>query len=145
MAVPAISGIDADGRLVVFVNGGFAHVPVQSILSQATASAAVDVLGSVVTANATATVPAGWAIDSVFFVNTTANPVIVKIGTTSGATDVVEAVQIGANAIVDTLQSLDFMLRKRLFSKTIDQTVFIQSDNWNGAVLDIAIKRSKIF
>lgn len=104
---------------------------------------AVDMLSSVA-ANTTTSVPAGWAIDNIFFANTTANAVSVKIGTTSGASDVM-VIDVGANALADSFQSLDWILKKRLFSVSADQTLYVQSAAWNSASLNIRVKRSKIF
>jgi len=89
-----------------------------------------------VTANTTVTVPIGYGIRDLFIRNTTANAVTggIKVGTTSGATDVVTALAVGANAFVTIVPTL------RIFSATATQTLFIQAVTaFNSASLDITI------
>lgn len=149
MDMPAISGLSSDGRLVAFINKRLVHVPIGGVITSENLAelglieSAVGKLDGV-TANATFSVPAGWAIDNIFFANTTANAVSVKIGTTSGASDVM-VIDVGANALADSFQSLDWILKKRLFSVDTDQTLYLQSTAWNSASLNIRVKRSKIF
>lgn len=149
MDMPAISGLSSDGRLVAFINKRLVHVPISGVITSENLAAlgliesAVDKLDGV-TANTTFSVLAGWAIDNIFFANTTANAVSVKIGTTSGSSDVM-VIDVGANALADSFQSLDWILKKRLFSVDTDQTLYLQSTAWNSASLNIRVKRSKIF
>jgi len=84
-------------------------------------------------------VPAGHYIRDIIIVNNTANAITggLKFGTTSGATDVVTTVAVGANA---TTFVLDSALSKRLFSKTVAQTVFVQDVTaWNSANVDVTV------
>lgn len=88
------------------------------------------------TADTTVIIPAGYAIASCSLINTTANAVTggVKVGTTSGATDVVTALAVGASALI-----ANTVLSKSIFSATVDQTLFIQSVvAWNSAVVNIS-------
>jgi hypothetical protein len=98
-----------------------------------------------VTANTTISIPAGWAIDQVHFANTTANAVTggIKIGTTSGATDVVAAQAVGANAL-DTIADANVL--KKVFSRSVAQTLFIQAVTaWNSASLELSFVLRKVF
>ncbi|WP_027060545.1 hypothetical protein [Mesorhizobium loti] len=98
-----------------------------------------------VTANTTISVPAGWYIADIVFANTTANAVTggVKIGTTSGATDVVAAQAIAGSAIGKVP---DASILKTLFSRTAAQTLFIQTvTSWNGASVELSFKLRKAF
>jgi hypothetical protein len=98
-----------------------------------------------VTANTTVSIPAGWSISQIMFANTTANAVTggVRIGTTSGATDVVGAQAIGANAI-DTISDANIL--KKVFSRSAAQTLFIQAvTSWNGASVEFAIVLRKVY
>jgi hypothetical protein len=143
----AVAGIDSTGRLVCFINGKFFHTPVLGVLSTANKGHGVDSLDTI-TANTTSTIPAGWALDEIFIVNTTANAVTggLRVGTTNGGTQVIDQIDVGANAIVDTSQSLDWFPKLRLFSITVDTTLFIQAIGaWNSASLRIRIVRTKLF
>lgn len=98
-----------------------------------------------VTANTTASIPAGWAIDSVYAVNTTANAITggLKIGTTDGGVDVVAAVALGANFVGHIP---DATLLKRLFSTASAQTLYLQAVTlFNSASLNIRIVIRKVF
>ena len=149
MPTPGISGLDTRGRLVAFINEQLVHVPISGVLTLENledlgfAVPTVDALDAVA-ANTSVVIPAGWAIDNIFIENTTANAVQIKIGTTSGAQDVA-LIDVAPNALMDTFQSLDWILFKRLFSTSSDQTIFIQSLAWNSASLNIRIKRTKVF
>lgn len=135
-----ISGIDEDGRVVVFVNNDFAHVPVRSVIDT---TIIVDELDAV-TANTTTSILAGWAIDNIFVVNTTANAVTggIRIGTTAGGTDVLGATAVGGNAVLD----VNSTLLKRLFSTGSETTLYVEAVTaWNSASLNIRIKRTKVY
>lgn len=98
-----------------------------------------------VTSNTTFVVPAGTAIESIFIVNTTANAVTggVRIGTTSGAADVVVAQAVGASAVVHIA---DAALLKRLFSTSAGQTLFLQAvTSWNSASLNIRVTLKRLY
>lgn len=89
----------------------------------------------------TYSVPAGWQIDAIYIKNNTANAVTggIKIGTSSGGTQVVTAQAVGANANL-RINALTI----NWFSATSAQTLYIQDVTaWNSANLDFHIVRSK--
>lgn len=97
------------------------------------------------TANGTFVVPAVWAIDDIFIVNTTANAITggLRIGTTGGGVDVVVALAVGANLIGHIPEA---SMLKRLFSTSVDQTLYIQAVTlWNSASLNLRIVLKKVF
>lgn len=84
-------------------------------------------------------VPAGYTIASIAVFNNTANAVTggLKFGKTAGAADVVAAQAVGANAAVVVADSA---LLLRVFSKTVDQTVYFDAVTaWNSANVDINV------
>jgi hypothetical protein len=90
-----------------------------------------------VTNDTTFTVPAGYMIESIAIRNTTANAVTggIKIGTTSGGTDVVAAQAVGASALVVIA---DAAILLRYFSATADTTLYLQDVTaWNSASLEV--------
>lgn len=100
---------------------------------------------SAVVANTTISIPSGWSVSEIFFANTTANAVTggVKIGTTSGATDVVVAQAIGANALGFIA---DASILKKIYSRSAAQTLFIQAVTaWNSASLELSFVLRKVF
>jgi hypothetical protein len=95
-------------------------------------------------ANTTFNVQAGWAIENVYFSNGNANAVTggIKLGTTSGATDVIAAQAIAGNAI-GHVAAVDLL--KRYFSRSTLQTVFVQAVTaWNSALVDLTITMRKV-
>ena len=67
----------------------------------------------------------------------------IKIGTTSGATDVVAAQAVGANAL-GTIA--DASILKKVFSRSAAQTLFIQAVTaWNSASVELAFVLAKVF
>jgi hypothetical protein len=91
-----------------------------------------------VTSDTTLAIPYGYAIAGIYIVNTTANAITggLKIGTTAGATDVVAAQTVGANALV-SVPYVDLL--KRLFSMSVNQTLYIQAVSaWNSASITIS-------
>lgn len=107
-------------------------------------SPGVKVLNAV-TANTTISIPAGWAISQILFANTTANAVSggIRIGTTSGAADVVNAQAVGANAI-GSIDDANILLK--IFSRTAAQTLFIQAVTaWNSASVELSFVLRKVF
>ena|SRR5882672_6641549 len=102
------------------------------------------VSGQANAANTTVVIPAGYAIISLTIQNTNANPVTggVKIGTTSGATDVAVAIAVAGNAIIGVP---DATVLKKLFSMSADQTLFIQTVTlWNAAVVNFQFILSRL-
>lgn len=96
---------------------------------------------SAVAANATFVLPAGCVLERVYIRNNTANAVTggVRIGTTDGGVDVVVALAVGANGMVDTASLLSLLA-------STATTLYIQAVTlWNGASLDIAFKTTKVF
>ncbi len=84
-------------------------------------------------------VPAGFAIRDIFIQETAGNAITdgLKIGTTSGATDVVVAQTVGANSF-DFVPVANILLR--LFSPSSNQSLFLQDVTaWNGATIDVVI------
>jgi hypothetical protein len=86
-------------------------------------------------ANTTISIPAGYVIGGITFSNSAAHAVTggVKIGTTSGAADVVAAQPVGSNGIG---KIPDASLLLTGFSSSADQLLYIQPvTSWNGAVI----------
>lgn len=84
-------------------------------------------------------VPPSFLIDRIQVVNNTASAVTggLKFGTTSGGTDVVLALAVGANVLTPVA---DAALLKNMFSKVSSQTVFVDTVTlWNGANVDISV------
>lgn len=95
---------------------------------------------TVFSADGTFIVPSASSIVSITIQNTTANTVTggIRIGTTAGASDVVTAQAVAGN---DILVIKDADILKRIFSSSVNQTLFIQAVTaWNGASLKILIK-----
>jgi hypothetical protein len=95
------------------------------------------------TSNGTLLVPKGYAIDQIIVNETSGNAVTggIKIGTTSGATDVVVALAVAGNSLQVIL---DATLLKRMFSFSADQTLFVQTVTlWNSASVDIYVKLNR--
>jgi hypothetical protein len=83
--------------------------------------------------------PANCALVDIFVFNTTANAITggLKFGTTSGATDIITALAVGASAFVFTASSA---LSKRVFSPTATQQIFFDAVSaWNSANVNITI------
>ncbi len=92
-----------------------------------------------ITANTTFTVRAGDAIRAIWINNRTSNAVTggIKIGTTSGGTQVVVAQAVAADA---KIKIADSALVKSFFSEFNDKTLFVQAvTSWNSASLDICV------
>jgi hypothetical protein len=79
-----------------------------------------------ITANTTMVVPAGMSILQIAVENTTGNSVTggMKIGTTSGGTDVAVSIAVAAN---DLFVISDATLLKKIFSMSADTTLYIQA------------------
>lgn len=95
-----------------------------------------------VTANTTFSVPAGYRLSSLDIVNTTAVAVGtgIRVGTAAGASDVVGATGVGANAIVTPA------LAKSLFSLTAAQTLYLEAvTTWDGASLRVRAVLEQVF
>ena len=98
-----------------------------------------------VTANATVSIPAGWAIEAIHYAETAGNGVTggVKIGTTSGAADVVAAQAVGAGSL-GTVAAGDIL--KHVFSRVSAQTLHVQAVTaWNGASVELSLALRKVF
>ncbi len=81
---------------------------------------------------------ATFIIDEILVINTTANSVTVNVGSTSGGTDIANAITIGANATVV------LTLGTRYFSSTLGQNLFISSASWNSANVTISVTVKKV-
>jgi hypothetical protein len=98
-----------------------------------------------VIANTTISIPAGWAIERIHFAETAGNAVTggIRIGTTSGGSDVVTPQPIGANAL-DTIDEAS--IHKRVFSRSSAQTLFVQAvASWNSASVELSFELKKVF
>ncbi len=96
------------------------------------------------TANTTFAVPAGHRLVSISFRETNNHSVTggVKIGTTSGAADVVPAQTVGAHAL-GCFPDAAFL--KGYFSATAATTLFIQAGtSWNSAHVDFVIRTEHV-
>lgn len=90
-------------------------------------------------------VPKGYRIQCIAIQNTTANAVTggLKFGTTAGATDVVAAQAVGANALVLVPAA---SLLASIFSTTANQTVYYDAVTaWNGASVKIRVALQQLF
>jgi hypothetical protein len=130
--------------------GGNAHLAtgcmstlIQTLVSGQNGSAFKTVPGSTVyniTANAQiTTIPAGATLVGIDIFNTTANAVTggINVGTTAGASDVVLAFAVGANADV---APTDAAIIKRTFANTA-QAIFISAVTaWNSANLTVRVR-----
>lgn len=84
-------------------------------------------------------VAAGDFINKIAIRNTTANAITggIKIGTTTGAADVVLAIAVAGNALI-TIQ--DAALLKTMFSTVTSQALFVQTATlWNSASIDVTM------
>ncbi|WP_337187587.1 hypothetical protein [Phenylobacterium sp.] len=91
------------------------------------------------TANFTAVIPANCYIIDVFIRNTTASAITgnLKVGTTSGATDVISSQAVAGNAL---LMVTNAALLKRVFSVSAAQTLYFQAITaWNSANITVEI------
>lgn len=90
-------------------------------------------------------VTAKYAITHIFIENTTANAITggLKIGTTAGATDVVAAQAVGANALIVIS---DASILKRLFNTgSTAQTIYFDAvTSWNSASINIYFKMQRM-
>jgi len=85
------------------------------------------------TSNSTVVIPAGYYIEHVCMIGTNANAVTggIKVGTTNGGVDVVLALAIAGNSLNFVT---DALLLKRIFSLTVDTTLYLQAvTGWNSA------------
>ncbi len=99
---------------------------------------------SVMTANNTFIVPAGFAIQSITMNNSTANAVTggIRVGTTDGGAQVVTAQAVGANAL---LQLADATLLLKVFSMSVATTLYVQAVTaWNSASVTMYVTMQKI-
>lgn len=92
---------------------------------------------SAVTANTTlGTLPANAFVLYALFRETAGTTVSVGIGSTSGATDVLGAVQLFAST---TLNISAQAFPTGWFSSSATQALFLSSSNWNGASVNVAL------
>lgn len=83
---------------------------------------------------------ATFIIEYIMLINTTANSVVINVGSTSGGTDIVNGVTVGANSTVIAT------LGTRFFSNTSGQNLFISavSNQWNSSNITISITTKKV-
>jgi len=92
-----------------------------------------------VTGNTTLTdvVPKEYRLKGILFNNTTANTVVINVGTSSGGTQVINAQSVP--------QGLTFVSLANIFSLTADQTLYVSSldVDWNSASVNVELSMSK--
>jgi hypothetical protein len=90
---------------------------------------------SPVAGNCTFTIPAGYQLMQATFKNTTAHPISVLLGTTSGANDILmgSAMDIPASTLIT---NGTIMIQ---FSESADQIVYLSSPDWNNASLKVLL------
>lgn len=96
------------------------------------------------TSNGTLVIPAGHSIRQIDVVET-ANATVtggIKVGTTAGGTDVVVAQAVSALSLQAVL---DASLLKRVFSLTVDTTLYVQTVTlWNGASVNVYVHLNRL-
>jgi hypothetical protein len=80
----------------------------------------------------TGIVPAGYELDKIVFLNSTANAVSVRLGTTAGGADVFGLTALNTSA---TLGGFKTILCNQAFSKTAARTLYLSSTAWSSASL----------
>lgn len=93
-----------------------------------------------ITGNSTVVVPKGYAIEMIYIKNTTANAITggIKLGTTSGGTDVLNALAV-AGSFNNVVENSSVVLKK-FFSDTANTTLYLQAvSSWNNASLNFAL------
>ena len=86
------------------------------------------------------TIPANSVITGIDIINTTANAITggIKVGSTSGAVDIVVAQAVAGNQLVSVL---DASILKRVFSTTASQTIFFDAVTaWNSATVNAYVR-----
>lgn len=99
---------------------------------------------SVLASNGTFIVPAGFAIQSITFSNSTANAVTggIRIGTTDGGAQVVAAQSVVGNAL---LQVADAAMLLKIFSLSSNTTLYVQAvSSWNSASVTMYVTLQKV-
>lgn len=97
-----------------------------------------------ITGNSTVVIPKNYYIESIHIKNTTANAITggIKIGTSSGGTQVISALAIAGN-YNDVTEDSSVILKK-FFSDTADTTLFLQAVTaWNSANINVTINLRK--
>lgn len=126
-----VSGMQVDGSTIQLgANNTFNINPINSVNRLQALS--------VVAANSSMTLPANAMILDIIVQNTTANAITggLKIGTTAGATDIMTALAVGANAFTRGGASI----LKTIFSPSATQQIFIDTVTlWNSANVNITI------
>jgi hypothetical protein len=92
-------------------------------------------------ANGTIVLPKGVMVDQIYMRNRTANAVTggVKVGTTSGGTEVVTAQAVGASAVVRTAPTVTG------YNAAAETTLYIQAVTaWNNAVVDVVVEYTEV-
>lgn len=83
-------------------------------------------------------IPAGFILTNMLIEEINSQEVDINIGTTVSGYDVLYDQTIDA----DDSQVLVF---DRFFSKTSDQTIYVNSDDWNGSSINIYIQMTRIY
>lgn len=97
-----------------------------------------------VAANTTFVIPAGHAIEAIFYNEQGGSAVTggMRLGTTNGGADVIvaQAVSSGANAAV-----FDAAMLKRIFSRTADTTLYLQAvTSWATASVNLKVRTRRV-
>lgn len=83
------------------------------------------------------TLPAGYKLSDLTFVNTGTSSIDVNIGTTSGDTDVLNAETVGTDTTVhSSIQSL--------FDVDAEQDIYISATSWTDVILTVHAKYERI-
>jgi hypothetical protein len=97
-----------------------------------------------ITGNTTYVIPKGYFIRHMVIYNTTANAITggLKIGTTNGGSEVLNALAVGASLLSVVA---DAAVLQKLFSMSSDQTLYIQAVvAWNSANINIYFDLCKL-
>lgn len=78
-------------------------------------------------------VAVNYVLESILFAESAGVDVVLKIGTTSGARDVLYQHKLLAG-------TKDLLVFNRFFSSTSGQHLYVESNDWNGAEVDATIK-----
>lgn len=83
-------------------------------------------------------IPAGYAFHMIVVRNASVNTVTLKVGTSADSSDVA----LIQNLLDGEIQSA---VSDMVFSKTSAQSIYIYSDNWNNASIEVTFKTERIY
>lgn len=96
------------------------------------------------TADASFSIPAGYAMSEMYLDETAGNAITggIHLGTTDTGNDIINALAVGASAIKHVPEA---SLLLRWFSRTVAQTVYLTAVTaWNSASLNVCIILNKV-